>query len=54
MVKRIQRRLVDMTIVSKRNNPVRQSIIGKGFRNLSVSGGHSLTPICGVGRWEEV
>lgn len=48
VVKRIQLRLVDIAIVSKRNNPVRQGLLGKGFRTSSVSGGHSLTPFCGV------
>lgn len=52
-VKRIQLRLVDIAIVSKRNNPVRQAIIGKGFRNVSVSGGHSPSVELVDGRYEE-
>lgn len=52
MVKNRQLRLVGTAAVSKRNNPVAQGILGKGSRNWSVSGGHSLTASCGRGRWE--
>lgn len=45
MVQRIHLRLVDMAIVSRRNNPVRQGIMGKDSEVYQCQEVVHLTPI---------